>query len=53
MVWIFRKNGKREYRVNGKGRGRPLRRWRDKVKELLMRKGLSEREEIGNCFGRK
>ena len=27
-----------------KGRGRPQRRWRDELKELLMRKGLRERE---------
>ena len=27
-----------------RGRGRPQSRWRDEVKELLMRRGLSERE---------
>ena len=28
-----------------RGRSRPQRRWKDKVKELLMRRGLSEKEE--------
>ena len=27
-----------------RGRGRPLRSWRDEVKELLMGRGLNERE---------
>ena len=36
------------YRTNmedKRGRGRPQRRWRDEEKELLMGRGLSEREE--------
>ena len=40
---------KRVYRANVEGErrsGRPHRRWRDEVKELLVRRGLCEREEI-------
>ena len=40
---------KRVYQVNvegNRGRGRPHRRWRDEVKELLIRRGLSEMEGI-------
>ena len=33
------------WRGNREG-GRPQRRWRDEVKELLMEKGLSERERL-------
>ena len=33
-----------EFTKSYNGRGRPQRRWRDEVKELLMGSGLSERE---------
>ena len=38
---------KRVYKANvegNRGRGRPQRRWRDEVKDLLLGRGLSERE---------
>ena len=38
---------KRVYRANvegNRGRGRPQRRWRDEVKDLLLGRGLNERE---------
>ena len=38
---------KRVYRANvenNRGRGKPQRRWRDEVKELMMGRWLSERE---------
>ena len=38
---------KRVYRINvedSRGRGRPRRRWRDEVKDLLLGRGLNERE---------
>ena len=38
---------KRMYQANvecNRGRGRPQRRWRDEVKDMLLGRGLSERE---------
>ena len=32
--------------VSKRGRRRPQRKWRDEMKDLLMKRGLSEREEV-------